>query len=75
MTAEEKPRIEKNPHGTMTKVCLDGLAQVTRLVTAAHLSDTIALLDWRQLRKYVDDLIVDAATEDGGLDEESLTWR
>ncbi len=70
----EETRIEKNPHCTMTAVCVDGLSKVVRLIAAAQLSETIALLDWRQLRKYADDLITDAATEDGGLDMESLKW-
>lgn len=63
--------IKPNPRGTMATVAVRELSNVARLIDSARQTDTLCLLDWHQLRRYVFDTITDAAVEDGLLDDES----
>lgn len=66
---------QKTPHGTFTMDAADALGSVACLLATAVATNTIGLLDWRQMLQHAVEVITDAALEDGGISEDDLKWK
>lgn len=60
-----------SPPGTMTAVAVNTLSRIARLIEMSRATETLCLLDWPQIGRYLFDAITDAAVNDGLLDDET----